>query len=75
MSENSTEFWRFVVVVSKFFILVIDAGLAKSFGVLIPSMVVRYETDFKSMAFICSLPATCMYFTGKNKFIFFINCL
>ena len=65
-TEDSTDPWRFVIVLNKFVLLFLDAGIAKSFGVLIPEMVERFDTDYTTMAFICSLPATVMYFTGER---------
>ena len=65
-TDDSTDPWRFVIVLSKFFILFVDSGLAKSFGVLIPGMVARYGTNYQTMAFICSLPPTVTFITGKN---------
>eukprot|EP00057_Strongylocentrotus_purpuratus_P019204 XP_011673678.1 PREDICTED: monocarboxylate transporter 3-like [Strongylocentrotus purpuratus] len=46
---------------SKFVVVFIDTGLAKSFGVLIPTMVERLESDYATIGLICSLPATLMY--------------
>eukprot|EP00057_Strongylocentrotus_purpuratus_P012784 XP_011667258.1 PREDICTED: uncharacterized protein LOC105439688 [Strongylocentrotus purpuratus] len=53
--------WGWVIVVSKFVVLLLDSGIAKSFGVLIPTMVERLESDYATVGLICSLPATLMY--------------
>ncbi|XP_071494457.1 monocarboxylate transporter 12-like [Diadema antillarum] len=63
-TRDSTDPWRYVIVLAKFALMFLDAGLAKSFGVLLPEMVARYKTDYKTMAMICSMPATLMYFSA-----------
>ncbi|XP_072178757.1 monocarboxylate transporter 5-like [Diadema setosum] len=55
--QDSSDPWRFVVLVSKFCVLFFDAGLAKSFGVLIADMVSRFDSDYETIALICSLPS------------------
>eukprot|EP00057_Strongylocentrotus_purpuratus_P001752 XP_001201279.3 PREDICTED: monocarboxylate transporter 3-like [Strongylocentrotus purpuratus] len=61
IAGSSVWSWRYVIVVSKFVVVFIDTGLAKSFGVLIPTMVERLESDYATVGLICSLPATLMY--------------
>eukprot|EP00057_Strongylocentrotus_purpuratus_P025887 XP_011680361.1 PREDICTED: monocarboxylate transporter 2-like [Strongylocentrotus purpuratus] len=53
--NDSQDPWRYAIVLSKFLVLFVDGGMAKSFGVLIPEMVDRYDSDYKTIAFICSL--------------------
>ncbi|XP_071487381.1 monocarboxylate transporter 7-like [Diadema antillarum] len=55
--QDSEDLWKYVVLLSKFCILFFDAGLAKSFGVLIENMVSRFDSDYKTIAFICSMPS------------------
>ena len=62
--QDSKDSWRYVIVLSKFTIMFLDAGLAKSLGVLLPVMITRYNTDYKTMGMICSMPATLAYFAG-----------
>ncbi|XP_072177308.1 monocarboxylate transporter 12-B-like [Diadema setosum] len=62
--QDSKDSWRYVIVLSKFTIMFLDAGLAKSFGVLLPVMITRYNTDYKTMGMICSMPATLTYFAA-----------
>ncbi|XP_071490253.1 monocarboxylate transporter 12-like [Diadema antillarum] len=62
--QDSKDPWRYVIVLSKFTIMFLDAGLAKSLGVLLPVMITRYNTDYKTMGMICSMPATLAYFAG-----------
>ena len=62
--------WRYAIVLSKCLVLFVDGGMAKSFGVLIPEMVERYDSDYKTIAFICSLHSL-MFMTGNIiNFIF-----
>ncbi|XP_030830921.1 monocarboxylate transporter 3-like [Strongylocentrotus purpuratus] len=63
MLEDSTDSWKYVILLSKFVLLFVDGGIAKSFGVLIPGVVVRYDSDFGTVALVLSLPSTMMYFT------------
>ncbi|XP_072169978.1 monocarboxylate transporter 6-like [Diadema setosum] len=58
MNRDSTDYWRFVIMFSKFFILAIDGGLSKSLGVLVPLMVERFNSNYKTVGFVCTLPAT-----------------
>ncbi|XP_072180591.1 monocarboxylate transporter 7-like [Diadema setosum] len=55
--QDSSDYWKYVVLLSNFVILFFDAGLAKSFGVLIEDTVSRFDSDYKTIAFICSLPS------------------
>ncbi|XP_071508747.1 monocarboxylate transporter 3-like [Diadema antillarum] len=59
--RDSRHRWRYVVILSKFTLLFLDAGLAKSFGVLLPEMVARFNSDHRTMGFICSLPSSLMF--------------
>ena len=63
--SSSAWSWGYVIVVSKFVVLFIDAGIAKSFGVLIPTMVERLDSDYATVGLICSMPATLMYLLCK----------
>ncbi|XP_071494458.1 monocarboxylate transporter 12-like [Diadema antillarum] len=63
-TRDSTDSWRYIIVLAKFALMFLNAGLAQSFGVLLPEMVARYKTDYKTMAMICSMPATLMYFSA-----------
>ena len=64
--RNPFSNWRSVIAVSRFFLILLDAGMSKSFGVLIGEMVERFGTDYKTMAFICSISPTFMYLLGKK---------
>ncbi|XP_054768927.2 monocarboxylate transporter 7-like isoform X1 [Lytechinus pictus] len=57
----AAESWGYLIVLSKFVILFVETGIAKSFGVLIPSMVDRLESNYATVGLICSLPPTFMY--------------
>ncbi|XP_041478870.1 monocarboxylate transporter 5-like [Lytechinus variegatus] len=59
--SNSMFYWGYVIVLSKFIFGFIDTGIAKSFGVLIPTMVERLDSDFATVGFICSMPSTLTY--------------
>ncbi|XP_041457314.1 monocarboxylate transporter 6-like [Lytechinus variegatus] len=61
--EDSTDPWKYAILLSKFVLFFIDGGIAKSFGVLIPDVVDRYDSNFKTVAFVLGLPSTVMYFT------------
>ncbi|XP_030849712.1 monocarboxylate transporter 12-like [Strongylocentrotus purpuratus] len=54
-------YWGYWIVVAKSVVLFIVTGIAKSFGVFIPTMVERLESDYATVGLICSLPATSMY--------------
>ncbi|XP_041466541.1 monocarboxylate transporter 5-like [Lytechinus variegatus] len=60
-SKRTSSSWGYAIVLSKFVVLTIDTGIAKSFGVLIPTMVKRLESDYATVGFICSMPSTLMY--------------
>ncbi|XP_054754383.2 monocarboxylate transporter 12-like [Lytechinus pictus] len=62
MHEDSSDPWKYFIFMSKFLLLFIDGGITKSFGVLIPDVVVLYDSDYKTAAFVLSLPSTMMYF-------------
>ncbi|XP_041452650.1 monocarboxylate transporter 7-like [Lytechinus variegatus] len=53
--------WGYVIVLSKFVILFIDTGIEKSFGVLIPTLVERLDSDYATIGLICSMHSTMMY--------------
>ncbi|XP_063963852.1 monocarboxylate transporter 7-like isoform X1 [Lytechinus pictus] len=50
--------WGYVIIFCKFTLLVFDAGITKSFGVLLHEMVVRLNSNYAIIGFICSLPST-----------------
>ncbi|XP_071487380.1 monocarboxylate transporter 5-like [Diadema antillarum] len=56
--RDSSDPWRYVMVLNKFLVNFLEAGLIKCFGVLIADMVTQFDSNYKTMAFICSLPAT-----------------
>ncbi|XP_072178382.1 monocarboxylate transporter 7-like [Diadema setosum] len=58
--QDSSDPWKFVVLLSRFCVLFFDAGLSKCFGVLIQDTVSRFDSDYKTVAFICSLPSALM---------------
>ncbi|XP_041465034.1 monocarboxylate transporter 12-like [Lytechinus variegatus] len=62
LHEDSSDPWKYFILMSKSLLLFIDGGITKSFGVLIPDVVVRYDSDYKTAAFVLSLPSTIMYF-------------
>ncbi|XP_041481692.1 monocarboxylate transporter 12-like [Lytechinus variegatus] len=62
--EDSADPWKYVILFSKFLLLFVDGGITKSFGVLIPNMVTTYQSDYKTIGLVCSLPTTLMYFTA-----------
>ncbi|XP_054756899.2 monocarboxylate transporter 14-like [Lytechinus pictus] len=53
--------WKYLIVLSKFTMLFIDSGIEKSFGVLIPTMVERLQSDYATVGLICSMPPTITY--------------
>ena len=57
--------WGYVILFSRFVILFMDSGIAKSFGVLIPRIVERLGENYATVGFICSLPATLLYVVCK----------
>ncbi|XP_071494455.1 monocarboxylate transporter 12-like [Diadema antillarum] len=70
--QDSKDLWRYVIALSKFTLMFLDAGLAKSFGVLLPVMITRYNTDYKTMGIICSMPATLAYLAGFGMALSFL---
>ncbi|XP_041477498.1 monocarboxylate transporter 7-like [Lytechinus variegatus] len=56
--------WGYAIVFCKFTLLVFDGGIAKSFGVLLHEMVVRLNSSYAIVGFICSLPSTLTYLAG-----------
>ncbi|XP_041478865.1 monocarboxylate transporter 7-like [Lytechinus variegatus] len=60
-TATSMFYWGYAIVLSKFVIFFIDTGIAKSFGVLIPTMVKRLDTNYATVGLICSMPSTLMY--------------
>ena len=47
--------WGYGIAVGKFVVLFIESGIAKSFGVFIPTMVERLESDYATVGLICKL--------------------
>ncbi|XP_041484698.1 monocarboxylate transporter 12-like [Lytechinus variegatus] len=62
--EDSTDPWKYAILFSKFLLFFIDGGITKSFGVLLPDVVARYNSDFKTVALVLGLPSTIMFFTA-----------
>ena len=60
-TEVANYWWGYVVLLGRFVVLFMDAGIAKSFGVLIPEMVKRLDEDYATVGLICSLPASLLY--------------
>ncbi|XP_063970875.1 monocarboxylate transporter 7-like [Lytechinus pictus] len=60
-ANSRVDSWGYVIVLSKFVILFIDTGIEKSFGVLIPTLVERLESDYATIGLICSMHSTMMY--------------
>ncbi|XP_041478841.1 monocarboxylate transporter 13-like [Lytechinus variegatus] len=56
-AARSMFFWGYVIVLSKFTVCFIDTGIVKSFGVLIPTMVERLDSDYATVGLICSIPS------------------
>ena len=54
-----------LVFISKFMIVFFEAGITKSFGVLIPSMVEKLGASHATVGLICSLPATLLCLVGE----------
>ena len=63
--ELASQRWGYVILFSKFMILFFDAGITKSFGVLIPLMVDRLGESYATVGLICSLPTTFFSLVGK----------
>ncbi|XP_054752448.2 monocarboxylate transporter 4-like [Lytechinus pictus] len=59
--EDSRDKWRYAILLSKFTFSCIDVSISKSFGVMIPVMVVVLQTDAKTLGFVCSLPSSLIY--------------
>nr|XP_054772010.1 monocarboxylate transporter 12-like [Lytechinus pictus] len=64
LPEDSTDPWKYAILFSKFLLFFIDGGITKSFGVLLPDVVARYNSDFKTVALVLGLPSTMMFFTA-----------
>ena len=70
IASTSASNWRYVLVLSRFFTVFFETGICKSFGVLITELVDRYETNYTTMALICSIPASCAYLLGKKVVLY-----
>ncbi|XP_030850545.1 monocarboxylate transporter 7-like [Strongylocentrotus purpuratus] len=55
--------WGYVIVLCKF-MTNMAVGITKAFGVLLPVMVERFNRNYATVGFICSLPGTIMLFSG-----------
>eukprot|EP00057_Strongylocentrotus_purpuratus_P017955 XP_011672429.1 PREDICTED: uncharacterized protein LOC105442213 isoform X2 [Strongylocentrotus purpuratus] len=55
--------WGYVIVLCKF-MTEMAIGITKAFGVLLPVMVERFNRNYATVGFICSLPGTIMLFSG-----------
>ena len=60
-AEIPNRSWGYVVLLSRFMVYFIDAGVAKSFGVLIPRMVERLDENYATVGLVCSLPPSVLY--------------
>ncbi|XP_071501420.1 monocarboxylate transporter 3-like [Diadema antillarum] len=58
---ESKDKWRYVVLVAKFSLGCIAQGLLKAFGVLVPSLVQKLDTDYGTLGFILSIEMTVSY--------------
>ncbi|XP_071487168.1 monocarboxylate transporter 3-like [Diadema antillarum] len=61
---ESKDKWKYVVLVAKFSLDCITQGLLKAFGVLVPSLVQKLDTDYGTLGFILSMELT----------VFFLAC-
>ncbi|XP_030830613.1 uncharacterized protein LOC593173 [Strongylocentrotus purpuratus] len=60
-SGTSSESWRYVVLVTKFSLDFLTQGLLKAFGVLVPALVNKLETNYGTIGFILSLELTVFF--------------
>ncbi|XP_072175564.1 monocarboxylate transporter 3-like [Diadema setosum] len=62
MAETeSTDRWRYVVLVAKFSMHCVIHGLLKAFGVLVPYLVHKLDTDYGTLGFIFSMELTAAF--------------
>ena len=72
-TSDSTDRWKYVIVISKFMMHLLEASISKSFGVLIPGMVILFDTRLSLLGLICSFPVTWMLVACKFVFILLHN--
>ncbi|XP_011681238.2 monocarboxylate transporter 4-like [Strongylocentrotus purpuratus] len=58
---TSSESWRYVVGVSKFGVNFLIQGLLKAFGVLVPALVNKLETNYGTIGFMLALQLTVFF--------------
>ncbi|XP_071501417.1 monocarboxylate transporter 13-like [Diadema antillarum] len=62
MAETeSTDRWRYVVLVAKFSMDCVTHGLFKAFGVLVPHLVHKLDTDYGTLGFTFSMELTAFF--------------
>ncbi|XP_071487140.1 monocarboxylate transporter 3-like [Diadema antillarum] len=62
MAETeSTDRWRYVVLVAKFSMDCVTHGLFKAFGVLVPYLVHKLDTNYGTLGFIFSMELTAFF--------------
>eukprot|EP00057_Strongylocentrotus_purpuratus_P011136 XP_011665610.1 PREDICTED: monocarboxylate transporter 7-like [Strongylocentrotus purpuratus] len=55
--------WGYVIILCKF-VTNMGFGIIKAFGVLLPLMVERFNTNYATLGFLCTLPGSIMLFSG-----------
>eukprot|EP00057_Strongylocentrotus_purpuratus_P021712 XP_011676186.1 PREDICTED: uncharacterized protein LOC105444089 [Strongylocentrotus purpuratus] len=53
--DKATDPWRFVILLSRFTLSALQQGAVKSFGVLMPSLVLRLDSHYQTVGFILSM--------------------
>ncbi|XP_071501418.1 monocarboxylate transporter 3-like [Diadema antillarum] len=62
MAETkSTDRWKYVVLVAKFSMHCVTHGLFKAFGVLVPHLVHKLDTDYGTLGFTFSMELTVLF--------------
>ncbi|XP_030839668.1 monocarboxylate transporter 4-like [Strongylocentrotus purpuratus] len=59
--RDSQDGWKYVIVLTKFVVQFVEMATAKSFGVLIPTMIYLFSTDASSLGLACSMPTSMMF--------------
>eukprot|EP00057_Strongylocentrotus_purpuratus_P011540 XP_011666014.1 PREDICTED: monocarboxylate transporter 11-like [Strongylocentrotus purpuratus] len=59
--RDSQDGWKYVIVLTKFVVQFVEMATAKSFGVLIPTMIYFFSTDASSLGLACSMPTSMMF--------------
>ncbi|XP_054760899.2 monocarboxylate transporter 9-like [Lytechinus pictus] len=60
-SGTSSGRWRYVVLLTKFSLDFLTQGLLKAFGVLVPALVDKFETNYGTIGFILSVELTVFF--------------